>query len=109
MAIQDAVSCCRACPGANGPDIRKRVNCAQDAAESALSVITTLLDGASRLVDGRFARVMAVRRPLNPSGEAGKEVRMARPHQGSEDREVLDADDVQRALTRIAHEVLERN
>jgi pyrimidine operon attenuation protein/uracil phosphoribosyltransferase len=85
------------------------VNCAQDAAESALSVITTLLDGASRLVDGRFARVMAVRRPLNPSGEAGKEVRMARPHQGSEDREVLDADDVQRALTRIAHEVLERN
>ncbi|MFL6287299.1 MAG: bifunctional pyr operon transcriptional regulator/uracil phosphoribosyltransferase PyrR [Actinomycetes bacterium] len=34
---------------------------------------------------------------------------MARPHQGSEDREVLDADDVQRALTRIAHEVLERN
>ncbi len=34
---------------------------------------------------------------------------MARPHQGTEDREVLDADDVQRALTRIAHEVLERN
>jgi pyrimidine operon attenuation protein/uracil phosphoribosyltransferase len=34
---------------------------------------------------------------------------MARPHQGAEDREVLDADDVQRALTRIAHEVLERN
>ena len=34
---------------------------------------------------------------------------MARPQPGSEDREVLDADDVQRALTRIAHEVLERN
>jgi pyrimidine operon attenuation protein/uracil phosphoribosyltransferase len=34
---------------------------------------------------------------------------MVRPHQGTENREVLDADDVQRALTRIAHEVLERN
>ena len=52
MAIQDAVSCCRAYPGANGPDIRKRVNSAQDAAESALSVITSLLDGASRLAAG---------------------------------------------------------
>jgi pyrimidine operon attenuation protein/uracil phosphoribosyltransferase len=34
---------------------------------------------------------------------------MARPDSASEDREVLDAEDVQRALTRIAHEVLERN
>ena len=34
---------------------------------------------------------------------------MVRPDSGVEDREVLDADDVQRALTRIAHEVLERN
>jgi pyrimidine operon attenuation protein/uracil phosphoribosyltransferase len=34
---------------------------------------------------------------------------MAQQHQAAEDREVLDADDVQRALTRIAHEVLERN
>ena len=34
---------------------------------------------------------------------------MARPQLGADDREVLDADDVQRALTRIAHEVLERN
>jgi pyrimidine operon attenuation protein/uracil phosphoribosyltransferase len=34
---------------------------------------------------------------------------MARPHPGAHDREVLDTDDVQRALTRIAHEVLERN
>jgi pyrimidine operon attenuation protein/uracil phosphoribosyltransferase len=34
---------------------------------------------------------------------------MARPHPGAQDREVLDTDDVQRALTRIAHEVLERN
>ena len=34
---------------------------------------------------------------------------MARPESAAEDREVLDADDVQRALTRIAHEVLERN
>ncbi len=33
---------------------------------------------------------------LSPSGKNGT-------------REVLDADDVQRALTRIAHEVLERN
>jgi pyrimidine operon attenuation protein/uracil phosphoribosyltransferase len=49
------------------------------------------------------------RRPLSPSGEAGKEVYVARPHPSAGDREVLDADDVQRALTRIAHEVLERN
>jgi pyrimidine operon attenuation protein/uracil phosphoribosyltransferase len=34
---------------------------------------------------------------------------MVRPESAAEDREVLDADDVQRALTRIAHEVLERN
>jgi len=34
---------------------------------------------------------------------------MDRPESAAEDREVLDADDVQRALTRIAHEVLERN
>ncbi len=34
---------------------------------------------------------------------------MMRSDSGSEHREVLDADDVQRALTRIAHEVLERN
>ncbi len=34
---------------------------------------------------------------------------MVRPESATEDREVLDADDVQRALTRIAHEVLERN
>ena len=34
---------------------------------------------------------------------------MVRPESGVEDREVLDADDVHRALTRIAHEVLERN
>jgi len=34
---------------------------------------------------------------------------MVRPESPAEDREVLDADDVQRALTRIAHEVLERN
>lgn len=34
---------------------------------------------------------------------------MARPHPSAGDRAVLDADDVQRALTRIAHEVLERN
>lgn len=34
---------------------------------------------------------------------------MVRPESPVEDREVLDADDVQRALTRIAHEVLERN
>jgi pyrimidine operon attenuation protein/uracil phosphoribosyltransferase len=34
---------------------------------------------------------------------------VARLHLGAGDREVLDADDVQRALTRIAHEVLERN
>jgi pyrimidine operon attenuation protein/uracil phosphoribosyltransferase len=33
---------------------------------------------------------------------------MVRP-ESAEDREVLDADDVHRALTRIAHEVLERN
>jgi pyrimidine operon attenuation protein/uracil phosphoribosyltransferase len=34
---------------------------------------------------------------------------MVRSEFDDEDREVLDADDVQRALTRIAHEVLERN
>jgi pyrimidine operon attenuation protein / uracil phosphoribosyltransferase len=34
---------------------------------------------------------------------------MVRSEFDGEDREVLDADDVQRALTRIAHEVLERN
>lgn len=34
---------------------------------------------------------------------------MVRSDSAAEDREVLDADDVQRALTRIAHEVLERN
>ena len=34
---------------------------------------------------------------------------MVRPESATDDREVLDADDVQRALTRIAHEVLERN
>jgi pyrimidine operon attenuation protein/uracil phosphoribosyltransferase len=34
---------------------------------------------------------------------------MTRSDPGNEHREVLDADDVQRALTRIAHEVLERN
>ena len=34
---------------------------------------------------------------------------MARSDSAAEDREVLDAEDVQRALTRIAHEVLERN
>lgn len=34
---------------------------------------------------------------------------MARSQSPGEHREVLDADDVQRALTRIAHEVLERN
>jgi len=34
---------------------------------------------------------------------------MVRSDSASEDREVLDAEDVQRALTRIAHEVLERN
>jgi len=34
---------------------------------------------------------------------------MTRPQSVADDREVLDADDVQRALTRIAHEVLERN
>jgi pyrimidine operon attenuation protein/uracil phosphoribosyltransferase len=34
---------------------------------------------------------------------------MVRPESAADDREVLDADDVQRALTRIAHEVLERN
>jgi pyrimidine operon attenuation protein/uracil phosphoribosyltransferase len=34
---------------------------------------------------------------------------MVRSETGDDDREVLDADDVQRALTRIAHEVLERN
>jgi pyrimidine operon attenuation protein / uracil phosphoribosyltransferase len=34
---------------------------------------------------------------------------MVRSETGADDREVLDADDVQRALTRIAHEVLERN
>jgi pyrimidine operon attenuation protein/uracil phosphoribosyltransferase len=34
---------------------------------------------------------------------------MVRSDSVSEDREVLDAEDVQRALTRIAHEVLERN
>lgn len=34
---------------------------------------------------------------------------MVRSETDADDREVLDADDVQRALTRIAHEVLERN
>jgi pyrimidine operon attenuation protein/uracil phosphoribosyltransferase len=34
---------------------------------------------------------------------------MIRSDAGNEHREVLDADDIQRALTRIAHEVLERN
>lgn len=34
---------------------------------------------------------------------------MVRSESDAEHREVLDADDVQRALTRIAHEVLERN
>jgi pyrimidine operon attenuation protein/uracil phosphoribosyltransferase len=49
--------------------------------------------------------------PFNdPSGEAGKEVAMdqARP-QGPAGRVVMEGHDVHRALTRIAHEILERN
>ena len=34
---------------------------------------------------------------------------MTQPATGAGAREVLDAEDVQRALTRIAHEILERN
>jgi pyrimidine operon attenuation protein / uracil phosphoribosyltransferase len=60
---------------------------------------------------------MPDQRPLSPSSEAGKEVAViSAPSNGPEtgspatpDREVLDANDVQRALTRVAHEILERN
>jgi pyrimidine operon attenuation protein/uracil phosphoribosyltransferase len=44
----------------------------------------------------------------DPSGEAGKEVRPVTPALSGA-RPVLDAPDIARALTRIAHEILERN
>jgi len=48
----------------------------------------------------------------DPSSEAGKEVRASMPSSVRtpvEGRRVLDAADISRALTRIAHEILERN
>jgi pyrimidine operon attenuation protein / uracil phosphoribosyltransferase len=53
------------------------------------------------------------RHPLSPSGEAGKEVSMMRaglPDPGdTEQKAVLDPADIGRAVTRIAHEILERS
>jgi pyrimidine operon attenuation protein/uracil phosphoribosyltransferase len=48
------------------------------------------------------ASVYSAASPLTRSGEAAKEYRLS-------ERRILDADDLRRALTRIAHEIVERN
>lgn len=63
---------------------------------------------------GGLARAAAdtletVRRPLSPSSEAGKGVLLRMSADLSTARTVLDAADVNRAITRMAHEVVERN